>query len=67
LQYPERIYRQSAGVTAIDFSSEFPNFLAVGLYDGNIAIYDVSSASAEPILTTAFASFKHTHLAHLSS
>ena len=53
LQFPERMYKLPTGVTSLDFSSEFPNFLAVGLYDGNICIFDVSTEDSVPILTTA--------------
>ena len=61
-QYPERLYHLTTGATAVDFSNEFPNFLAVGLYDGNICIFDVASGSTTPMLTTlsvCHATFRH--------
>ena len=58
-QFPERIYKTHAGVTAIDFSTEFPNFLAVGMYDGVIAIYDVSKDSPDPIISTKWGWYCH--------
>lgn len=49
-EYPERVYRLHSAVTAIDFSSEFPNLLAVGLYDGGIAILNVRSTTDSSVL-----------------
>eukprot|EP01138_Halocafeteria_seosinensis_P012280 gb/GECG01012549.1/.p1 GENE.gb/GECG01012549.1/~~gb/GECG01012549.1/.p1 ORF type:complete len:1327 (+),score=271.85 gb/GECG01012549.1/:1-3981(+) len=40
-EYPQALVRVESGVTALDFSAAHPNLLAVGLYDGRIAIYDV--------------------------
>lgn len=50
LQYPERVFRTKAGVTAIDFSGANPNLLAVGLYDGTVCIYNVRSTKDSPVL-----------------
>lgn len=42
LQWPERVVCCDSAVTSLDFSASDPCHLAVGLHDGNIAIYDVS-------------------------
>lgn len=39
---PERFYKYSIAVTALAFSKEQPQLLAVGLYDGTIEIIDVT-------------------------
>lgn len=52
-EYPERVYTCPAGVTAVDFSLTHPNLLAVGLYDGTVAIYNVRRRNNETILDSA--------------
>ncbi len=37
-------------MTALDFSGHQPNILAVGLYDGTVAMYDVKSQSGAPAM-----------------
>lgn len=44
-EYPERLYHTTAPVTALDFALERPSFLAVGLQDGNLAVFDVIAAT----------------------
>jgi dynein intermediate chain 1 len=38
---PERSYRTAAGVMCLDFHPERSNLLAVGCYDGSLAIFDL--------------------------
>jgi len=57
--YPERVYNLPCGVTAIDWSGYHPFLLAVGLYDGNIAIFDMRSEHDEPILASGNNTEKH--------
>eukprot|EP00794_Sanderia_malayensis_P008014 gene8013-8873_t len=52
-EYPERCYHLHAAVTSIDFSSSFPNLLAVGLYDGTIAIINVRHSAESPVLDSS--------------
>ena len=40
-QFPECILRTPSGATSLDFSRLHPNVLAVGFYDGTVAMYDV--------------------------
>lgn len=43
LQWPERIIHCDSAVTSLDFSSNNPSQLAVGMQDGSIAMYSVQS------------------------
>ncbi|KAJ3247238.1 WD repeat-containing protein 78 [Chytriomyces hyalinus] len=58
-EWPERIYRSSQPVTALDFSKFTPNLLAAGFLDGKIAIYDVRQASDVPVLDNNNIAGKH--------
>ncbi|KAG5182360.1 hypothetical protein JKP88DRAFT_263199 [Tribonema minus] len=40
--WPERIIRTPSGVTCLAFSDRHPNLLAIGLYSGAIAVYDIA-------------------------
>lgn len=59
-EYPERVYTCKEGVTAADFSRVNPSLLAVGLYDGGVAVYNVRQTSDEPILDSFLSPGKHT-------
>mmetsp|Transcript_20533 Transcript_20533/g.41082 ORF Transcript_20533/g.41082 Transcript_20533/m.41082 type:complete len:762 (-) Transcript_20533:61-2346(-) len=39
--HPEMVIKTSSGVTSIDFSTAHPNMIAVGMYNGTVAVYDV--------------------------
>ena len=56
---PELVIECSSGVTSIDFSKASGNLLAVGLYNGTVAIYDVRSKSKSPVLESTYQSGKH--------
>ncbi|NWW91332.1 WDR78 protein, partial [Rhynochetos jubatus] len=58
--WPERIFRCEHGVTALDFSMASPNLLAVGMYDGSVAIYNVRSRNAAALLDSSESTNKHT-------
>ncbi|BFY99711.1 hypothetical protein BsWGS_02751 [Bradybaena similaris] len=58
-KYPERVFTSKQGVTAVDFSAANPNLLAVGYYDGGIAIYNVRKSVDEPVLDNFAISGKH--------
>ncbi|ELK06237.1 WD repeat-containing protein 78 [Pteropus alecto] len=57
--WPERIYQSPYGVTAVDFSIGAPNLLAVGYYNGTIAVYNVQSNSNVPVLDSSESPQKH--------
>ncbi|XP_075365056.1 dynein axonemal intermediate chain 4 isoform X1 [Mycteria americana] len=58
--WPERIFWCEHGVTALDFSMASPNLLAVGMYNGSVAIYNVQSCNAAALLDSSESSNKHT-------
>ncbi|KAK2843981.1 hypothetical protein Q5P01_010640 [Channa striata] len=49
LKWPERVFHCDSAVTALDFSANNPRQLAVGMHDGNIAIYNVSQDKSHSI------------------
>lgn len=51
-RYPERHYMLDSGVCSVDFSQNFPGLLAVGCYDGTVAIFDVKSTLNDPVVTS---------------
>nr|XP_056700737.1 dynein axonemal intermediate chain 4 [Euleptes europaea] len=57
--WPERIYQCSYGVTALDFSLANPNLLAVGMFNGTIAIYNVQAHLSTSVLDTSESFDKH--------
>ncbi|NWI23530.1 WDR78 protein, partial [Sula dactylatra] len=58
--WPERIFRCEHGITALDFSMASPNLLAVGMYNGSVAIYNVRSCNDATLLDSSESSNKHT-------
>uniref|UniRef100_A0A8C4W481 Dynein axonemal intermediate chain 4 n=1 Tax=Gopherus evgoodei TaxID=1825980 RepID=A0A8C4W481_9SAUR len=57
--WPERIYQCDHGVTALDFSLANPNLLAVGMYNGTIAIYNVQTHNTTALLDSSESFDKH--------
>ena len=58
-QHPLWAFDTPCGVTALDFSAAAPNLLAVGLYDGTVAIFDVRGRSGTPAMESSLASGQH--------
>ncbi|NXV32817.1 WDR78 protein, partial [Rissa tridactyla] len=58
--WPERIFQCEHGVTALDFSMASPSLLAVGMYNGSVAIYNVRSCNDAALLDSSESSNKHT-------
>ncbi|NXN23594.1 WDR78 protein, partial [Nycticryphes semicollaris] len=58
--WPERIFQCEHSVTALDFSTARPNLLAVGMYNGSVAIYDVRSRNDAALLDSGESTNKHT-------
>ncbi|NXN75688.1 WDR78 protein, partial [Himantopus himantopus] len=58
--WPERIFQCEHGVTALDFSMARPNLLAVGMYNGSVAIYNIQSRNDAALLDSSKSSNKHT-------
>ncbi|XP_050818876.1 dynein axonemal intermediate chain 4 isoform X3 [Gopherus flavomarginatus] len=57
--WPERIYQCDHGVTALDFSLANPNLLAVGTYNGTVAIYNVQTHNTTALLDSSESFDKH--------
>ncbi|XP_072505875.1 dynein axonemal intermediate chain 4 isoform X1 [Notamacropus eugenii] len=57
--WPERVYPSLYGVTSVDFSIASPNLLAVGFYNGTIAIYNVQNNNSVPVLDSSESNQKH--------
>lgn len=59
--FPEKFYKVSSVVTTIDFASQKPQMLAVGLMDGRVLVYDTSSQhdSSVPLLDSAHTPGRH--------
>ncbi len=39
--YPEFLYSTNCGVMCLDFHPDIHNYIVVGMYDGNVAVYNV--------------------------
>ncbi|KAM9482422.1 dynein axonemal intermediate chain 4 [Clarias gariepinus] len=59
LTWPERIFKCKTSVTSLDFSTSNPSQLAVGMYDGTIAIYSVKSAEEALLCDSRDCANKH--------
>ncbi|KAM4721514.1 dynein axonemal intermediate chain 4 [Rhinophrynus dorsalis] len=60
VMWPERIFQCECGVTALDFSAASPNLLAVGMYNGRVAVYNVQNKETTPVLDSSDNPNKHT-------
>lgn len=58
-KHPLWYFEVPCGVTAVDFSTTAPNLLAVGRYDGTVAIYDVRQRGSTPMMESTLASGQH--------
>jgi WD40 repeat protein len=57
--HPTKRINTKHSVTSIDFCTEHPHLLAVGLYDGSVAIYDIRDTTDKPALMSQHATGKH--------
>lgn len=57
--FPQKVIKTKFGVTSLDFSSEHPHLLAIGLYDGSVAVYDIRDENDKPTLESQHATGKH--------
>ncbi|KAK3574750.1 hypothetical protein QTP86_017524 [Hemibagrus guttatus] len=58
--WPEQSFNCKTSVTSLDFSDSNTSHLAVGLYDGTIAIYSVESSEATLVCDSRNCAQKHT-------
>ena len=59
--YPEILYQTDTGVLSLDIHKSHPSLMAVGMYDGTVAVYDLSSLhkkSNNPASQASLALFK---------
>ncbi|CAK6954451.1 dynein axonemal intermediate chain 4-like [Scomber scombrus] len=62
LTWPERVFHCHSSVTSLDFSANNPDQLAVGMYDGTVAIYSVHGQENKAcVATSSECSKKHMH------
>eukprot|EP01137_Pigoraptor_chileana_P035580 Opistho-2@29840 len=58
--YPEYVFNTESGVMCLDFNRQHPSLLAVGLYDGSVAIYNVQEKTTKPMYQSTAKTGKHT-------
>ncbi|NWV64684.1 DNAI1 protein, partial [Malurus elegans] len=46
--FPEYSFSSESGVMCLDFNSDHPSLLAVGFYDGDVAIYNLKKTTPQP-------------------
>jgi len=57
---PEFTYVTDAGVMCLHFHPQHPSYLAVGLYDGSVLVYNLQNKNDAPIYRSATRESKHT-------
>lgn len=57
--YPDYVTHTQSGAICLSFHHDFGYILAVGLRDGNLAVYNVSLLKNEPEYSTYSAGTKH--------
>lgn len=57
--FPAFTYEVDVGVMCLDQNKDYPNMIAVGLYDGTIAVYNIMNKSEEPLYRCS-TNIKHT-------
>jgi dynein intermediate chain 1 len=60
VRFPEYVFATDSGVMSVDFHPQHASLLAVGLYDGTVAVYDLQLRQARPIFQSTTKSGKHT-------
>merc|ERR1719359_15243 len=59
-RYPEYVFNTDAGVCCLDWHPLHPALLAIGLYDGQVVVYDVRTKNKKPIYASTVRTNKHT-------
>ncbi|NXU41282.1 DNAI1 protein, partial [Drymodes brunneopygia] len=57
--FPEYAFSSESGVMCLDFHSDHPHLVAVGFYDGNVAIYNLKKPGSQPSFKSSATSGKH--------
>ncbi|XP_052634778.1 dynein axonemal intermediate chain 1 [Harpia harpyja] len=58
--FPEYVFSSESGIMCLDFHYDHPYLVAVGFYDGNVAIYNLKKATSQPSYKSNAKSGKHT-------
>ncbi|CAD5120465.1 DgyrCDS9031 [Dimorphilus gyrociliatus] len=58
--FPEYVFETHSGVMCLDIHPEHTHLIAVGLYDGSVAVYNVLTHSKEPQYFSTAKNGKHT-------
>lgn len=58
--FPEYVFSSESGIMCLDFHYDHPYLVAVGFYDGNVAIYNLKKATSQPSYKSSAKSGKHT-------
>lgn len=58
--FPEYIYRTTSGILCLDINEQFSYLVAVGFYDGCVAVYNLRKEGAEPMYKSSVKTGKHT-------
>ncbi|KAM3621255.1 uncharacterized protein V6R79_008519 [Siganus canaliculatus] len=58
--YPECIYYTNSGVMCLDIHEQYPNLVAVGFYDGCVAVYNLKEKRQEAVYKSTAKTGKHT-------
>ncbi|ORY43819.1 WD40 repeat-like protein [Rhizoclosmatium globosum] len=58
--YPEYLYLTESGVMSLDYHPQHPSFLAVGLYDGSVLVYNMQKKVDGPLFKCNAKNGKHT-------
>lgn len=56
----QAVFECDSGAMCLDFHPEFPNLLAVGLYDGSVLVYDIATNRRKPVYQSNVRVGKHT-------
>ena len=57
--FPEYIYCTDSGVLSLDFHMQHPSLLAVGCYDGNVTVFDVSKNTTGSLYSSSVLTGHH--------
>ncbi|KAK3524261.1 hypothetical protein QTP70_025852 [Hemibagrus guttatus] len=58
--YPEYIFHTKSGVMCLDIHKQLSYLVAVGFYDGSVAVYNLKEDRAQPVYKSTAKSGKHT-------
>ncbi|POI35676.1 hypothetical protein CIB84_000572 [Bambusicola thoracicus] len=58
--FPEYVFSSESGIMCLDIHNDHPHLMAVGFYDGNVAIYNLKKATSQPSYKSSAKSGKHT-------